>query len=66
MQEFGDFLLSSIDALENKTDDIIDKARNFEYRFTCAQGGAEYGEEEITKVTEDFNGWLDLLDNNYR
>lgn len=65
IQAFGDFLLSSVNALENKTDDIIEKARDFEYRFTCGQGGLEYGEKEITKVTADFNSWLDLLDKNY-
>ncbi len=64
--DFTDYLFASIDALENKDDSIIEKARDFEYRFTMSLFHDEdTDDEDPKKVALDFEIWLDELNKIY-
>ena len=65
--DFTDFLFASINALENKDDSVIEKARDFEYRFTTSSFSDEdFDIEGPKKVALDFDIWLDELNKIYR
>lgn len=64
--DFTNFLFASIDALENKDGSIIEKARDFEHRFTTSSFYGEISDaEDPKKVAFDFDTWLRELNRIY-
>jgi hypothetical protein len=60
--EFSDDLMNSIDALEGIDYSIIQKARDFQYKFEIADFNDENEEiETLDNVVADFKKWLKTI-----